>query len=60
MTVNKLDDLTENEYYLDRDKVLKEYEKIEKQVIECPCCGTKGLEYKFCQVETPRQKKDRN
>lgn len=57
VTVNKLDDLTENEYYLDRDKVLKEYEKIEKQVIECPCCGTKGLEYKFCQVETPRQKR---
>lgn len=57
VTVNKLDDLTENEYYRDRDKVLKEYDKIEKQVIECPCCGTKGLEYKFLPSRDTKTKK---
>ncbi|MDF9417611.1 DISARM system helicase DrmA [Bacillus altitudinis] len=57
VTVNKLNDLTENQYNRDRDKVLKEYDKIEKQVIECPCCGAKGLEYKFLPSRDTKTKK---
>jgi len=57
VTVNKLDDLSENEYYRDRDRVLKEYAKIEKQVIECPCCGAKNLEYNFEPSRDTKTKK---
>lgn len=48
VTANKFEELQENERSnRDRKKVEYEYKKIEKQVIECPCCGVKKLNYKF-------------
>ncbi|WP_094702493.1 DISARM system helicase DrmA [Brevibacillus laterosporus] len=47
VTANKLSDLQEDKYYRDSNKVQIEYNKIEKQVIECPCCGSKNLNYQF-------------
>ncbi|KOP81465.1 DNA helicase [Bacillus sp. FJAT-21945] len=46
VTTNKFNDLKESNYQ-SVSKVLAEYKKLEKQVIECPCCGTKEPVYKF-------------
>ncbi|MED1738111.1 DISARM system helicase DrmA [Bacillus swezeyi] len=46
VTANKLGDLQETRYR-QAWKVRKEYEKIEKQVIECPCCGSKDLKFEY-------------
>lgn len=46
VTANKFDDIKESKYQ-SANKVRAEYNKLEKQVIECPCCGTKEPEYKF-------------
>lgn len=45
VTANKLEDLQEK--YKKEWQVRKEYEKIEKQVIECPCCGSKNPNFKY-------------
>lgn len=48
VTANKFEELQENERSRrDKNKVEYEYKKIEKQVIECPCCGTKKLNCVF-------------
>lgn len=57
VTANKLDDLHEVQRYRDSDKVIREYKKIEKQVIECPCCGSKELEFKFLPDRNTKTKK---
>lgn len=46
VTTNKFKDLKESNYQT-ASKVLSEYKKLEKQVIECPCCGTKEPTYNF-------------
>jgi hypothetical protein len=46
VTTNKFKDLKESNYQTP-SKVLSEYKKLEKQVIECPCCGTKEPTYNF-------------
>lgn len=46
VTTNRLRDLKENNFQT-ANKVLAEYKKLEKQVIECPCCGTKDPVYNF-------------
>lgn len=46
VTANKFNDLKEGNYQ-SVTKVLAEYKKLEKQVIECPCCGTKDPMYKL-------------
>ncbi|UOQ44065.1 DISARM system helicase DrmA [Halobacillus salinarum] len=46
VTTNKFKDLKESNYQT-VSKVSAEYKKLEKQVIECPCCGTKEPLYKF-------------
>jgi hypothetical protein len=46
VTANNLEELQETGFR-NSGQVLKEYRKIEKQVIECPCCGTKKPDYKF-------------
>ncbi|ENQ3107288.1 DNA helicase [Bacillus cereus] len=46
VTANEFKDLSERDY-ISTNKVKYEYEKLKKQVLECPCCGEKNLEYKF-------------
>lgn len=46
VTANKLEDLQETRYK-EAWQVQKEYDKIEKQVIECPCCGTENPNFEF-------------
>lgn len=56
VTANKLEELQETSYKA-AWQVRKEYEKIEKQVIECPCCGTKNPTFNFLpnnNVNTPK------
>ncbi|RLQ90215.1 DISARM system helicase DrmA [Planomicrobium sp. Y74] len=50
VTANKFMDLKESTYKLGY-QIEQEYEKIRKQVIECPCCGTKNPLYKFLPNE---------
>lgn len=52
VTANKLEELKVGNY---REiwQVENEYRKIKKQVIECPCCGTKDLEYKILPDSKP-------
>ncbi|MED0958225.1 DISARM system helicase DrmA [Bacillus paramycoides] len=47
VTANRLSDLTEDSKFRSSDRVIYEYNKIRKQIIECPCCGNKELHYKF-------------
>lgn len=56
VTANKFEQLQESNYRADW-QVRKEYEKIQSQLIECPCCGTKNPVYKFLpdkKVNTPK------
>lgn len=46
VTTNKFNDLRESNYQ-SVSKVQAEYKKLEKQVIECPCCGTREPVYNF-------------
>lgn len=46
VTANKLEDLKKGNYN-EVWQVENEYRKIKKQVIECPCCGTKDLKYEI-------------
>ncbi|WP_282019349.1 DISARM system helicase DrmA [Planomicrobium okeanokoites] len=50
VTANKFSDLKEAPYKT-ASQVENEYNKIRKQVIECPCCGTKDPSYKFLPNE---------
>lgn len=46
VTTNKFNDLKESNYQ-SVSKVQAEYKKLEKQVLECPCCGTKAPVFNF-------------
>lgn len=48
VTANKFEDLkTDINKDIDEYKVRKEYKKIKKQILHCPCCGTSDLNYEF-------------
>lgn len=56
VTANKFETLQEA-YYREAWEVEKEYNKLRKQVIECPCCGTKNPVYNLlpnASTSTPK------
>ncbi|PGW76578.1 DISARM system helicase DrmA [Bacillus cereus] len=56
VTANKLEELSESKFRTD-EKVTYAYKKIKKQIIECPCCGSKDLRFKFLPNENTKTKK---
>ncbi|ANU18360.1 DNA helicase [Planococcus maritimus] len=50
VTINKFEKLKASGY-MTPGKIENEYKKIKKQVIECPCCGTKDPSYEFLPDE---------
>jgi hypothetical protein len=46
VTANKLSELSESRYKT-ASQVRYDYKNIEKQLLECPCCGTKNPDFKF-------------
>jgi hypothetical protein len=55
VTTNKFSDLKESNQSF--SKVQSEYRKLKKQVIECPCCGTKEPVYNFLPNSDPSTEK---
>jgi superfamily II DNA/RNA helicase len=56
VTANKFDDLKVSNYN-EVWQVENEYRKIKKQVIECPCCGTKEPDYRILPNSNPSTSK---
>lgn len=56
VTANSFDKLQVSDFQ-DEKKVKFEYQKLEKQVIECPCCGSKTLNYKILPDRNPTTEK---
>jgi hypothetical protein len=48
VTPNKFEDLEENQFLNRKAKQVEaEYKKIQRQVLECPCCGDKNLDFRY-------------
>lgn len=56
VTANKLSDLQEG-YYKKAYAVKNLYRSIEKQLLECPCCGTKNPDFQFLPDRNTKSEK---